>query len=344
MRVLSFRRKSAWAVVAMAVLLSLTGCAGMSSDLYNATPVPSTSLPPPLYVTYVNHVHLAKDYLPYDSKSLQLLDESGAQNLLVTLEALRSILDKFGVKATWNPVYGVSRGLCSFEGADHIFRRLVDSNHEVGVHFHGTQDFGRAVQSLRRDCGISPTNISGLLTHANPVNAVRRSVMQGISVSPITFSSSGLVNDCPAILPRGNTMHSETGNWMYSWKPDYQQGELCRNDSTSDFTFVDHGDMSWTGLAGNQQRDLFSEADFAALKQEFDAALAFVERERPGRVGSWAFVTHPHEFMRGQEGGYGPDPQTLGLFEAFLSYVKQKEMAGRVEFTTISGIAGLQSN
>jgi hypothetical protein len=48
--------------------------------------------------------------------------------------------------------------------------------------------------------------------------------------------------------------------------------------------------------------------------------------------------------MRGQEGGYGPDPQTLGLFEAFLSYVKQKEMAGRVEFTTISGIAGLQSN
>jgi hypothetical protein len=137
-------------------------------------------------------------------------------------------------------------------------------------------------------------------------------------------------------------MYDETGSWMHAWNPNYRNGALCVHDPSSDFTFVDHGNMSWTGLPGNQQADLFSEEDFASLKQEFDAALAYVERERPTTVASWAFVTHPHEFMTGAEGLHGPDRETLGKFEILLRYMKTKEAEGLVRFTTISEIAGIR--
>lgn len=325
-------------------LFIATGCSAMGVKEESRVPTVPADSPPALYVTYVNHVHLARDYLPFDSKTTQVLDESRARNVLETVEALASILGKFGMKATWNPVYGVAKGLCLLEGPDHVFRRLVASNHEVGVHFHGAQDLGVAMTALKVDCGIAPTNISGLLTHANPVNGVRRSVVEGIYVAPITFSGSRLVVDCRSVPPRANTMYEETGNWLHTWKPNYGDGQLCVDEPTSDFTFVDHGDMSWTGLAGNQQRDLFSETDFSALKQEFDDALAYVERERPEFVTSWAFVTHPHEFMRGKDGLYGPDGATLGRLETLLSYMKQKEAEGLVAFATISEVAAARVN
>lgn len=70
-----------------------------------------------------------------------------------------------------------------------------------------------------------------------------------------------------------------------------------------------------------------------------DAALAYMEEQRPERVAAWGFVTHITEYAVGSKAENPPDPASLAALDRFLAYVGEKATTGRVIFATASEIA-----
>lgn len=305
---------------------------------------------PPLYVFYAIHVHAAGDHLPYDSPALRTLDPEVAQNMLAAIEGIAHALETYGAKGTWEVVYGTAQGLCAFEGEDHIFRRLVERGHEVGLHVHRYADYERDLGALRDACGITPTVTSGLITdarHAGPSQfqqvmseGIARQLGWGIHAATINLSVPPIFNWCQGVLGIGNDMGDVTGNLMFPWRPDYKNQNICADDPDGDFVFVDHSPMPWwTTSDGREVVDVLTDANFERLQALFDAALQYMEEHRPERVAAWGFVTHIHEYAVGNKGENPPSPEALAALERFLAYVAEKAAEGRVIFATAGEIA-----
>jgi len=305
---------------------------------------------PPLYFFYTIHTHAAGDHLPYTSASLQTLDPNVAENMLAAIEGIARTLEAHGAKGTWEVVYGTAQGLCEYEGEDHIYQRLLAAGHEVGLHVHRYADYERDLSALRDVCGITPTVTSGLLTDARQAgpSEFQRVMSEGISkqvewdihTATINLSSNPIFEWCGGSIGVGNDMGEETGNLMFPWRPDYHSQDICADDPEGDFVFVDHSPMPWwTNLDGQGVADVLTDANFERLKELFDAALRYMEEQRPERVAAWGFVTHISEYAVGNQGENPPSPESLAALERFLAYVAEKAAEGRVIFATASEIA-----
>jgi len=342
------RRKRA--VFAGMILIAVALLFTSSTGLFTLKIEAASEEIPPLYFFYAIHTHAAGDHLPYPDTSLQTLDSEVAANMLAAIEGIARALETYGAKGTWEVVYGTAQGLCEFEGEDHIYRRLIEAGHEVGLHVHRYADYERDLRALRDRCGVEPTVTSGLVTdarHAGPSRfqqvmseEVAQQVEWGIHTATINLSVGSIFEWCGGSIGVGNDMGEETGNLMFPWRPDYRNENICADDPEGDFVFVDHSPMAWwTDLDGRGTADVLTDANFERLKELFDAALRYMEEQRPERVAVWGFVTHISEYAVGNQGENPPSPESLAALEHFLAYVAEKAAEGRVIFATASEIA-----
>jgi hypothetical protein len=334
---------------ASAVLLLVGVYGGLGGPLRSQTAAAAGEIPP-VYVFYAIHTHAAGDHWPYTTPSLQTLDPEIAENLLAQIEGIARTLEQYGAKGTWEVVYGTAQGLCEYEGEDHVFKRLVEAGHEIGLHVHRYADYERDRAALRDICGIEPTVTSGLITDAQQVGPsefqrvmaeeIARQVEWGIRTATINLSSGRIFRWCDGTIGVGNDMGETTGNLMFPWRPDYRNEDICADDPDGDFVFVDHAPMPWwTNLDGQGVADVLTDTNFDRLQELFDAALRYMEENRAERVAAWGFVTHISEYAVGTQGENPPAPESLEALGRFLAYVAEKAAEGRVIFATAGEIA-----
>jgi len=308
---------------------------------------------PPLYFFYVIHTHAQGDWLPYEGPPLLDLNPTTADNMLLAITGIQEVLDRYGVKGTWEVVFGTAKGLCSYQGPNHIFRQLEDAGHEVAVHAHRTEDIDDAYQNLVNDCGIIPVTTSGFIPEverAGPagaqqamIDAIQTSLALGLTVGTENLSPGGGKNPfaelCDNQLGVANDMWEQTGNLMFPWRPDYINGNICADNPAGQMVLVDHVSIEWKLLPGEGVPQALSDEHFERLRLMFDAALEYMETRRPDRVAAWGFVTHITEYGSGGKAQHPPDPASLAALDRFLAYVAEKAAAGRVVFATASEIA-----
>lgn len=308
---------------------------------------------PPVYFFYVIHTHASGDHLPYETPAMQTINPQTADNMLAAIEGIAEVLDRHGVKGTWEVVYGTAKGLCAYGGEAHVFRRLQAGGHEVGAHAHRIDDVDTVFQTLRDDCGITPRTTSGFVTQISADDAqatmslaLRVPVDLGMTVGTSNLSPGGGQNPfgdlCGNTLGVGNDMWAQSGNLMFPWRPDYQNRDICADSLQGEMVLVDHVSIEWLILPGEAgPPDVLADAHFDQLRGYFDGALQYAEKERPERVMVWGFVTHITEYAPGSKGERLPDPAALAALDRFLAYVDAKRAEGRVIYVTASEAAGL---
>jgi hypothetical protein len=308
----------------------------------------------PLRVIYAIHTHLTGDHYPYSDDSLSSIDPTVATNARLTIEGLASILDRYGVVATWELVYGMAAGLCTYPESQNVLNSLLSSGHEIGTHSHNSSDIIAAYMALEDNCGIEANVTSGFLIDATRPNADPHQVISediqialdmGIHVTTENLSlGSGRdpFGETCTQIGIGNDMAELTGNMLYPWRPDYLNTNICNHNPTGEMVFLDHVSIEWILLDGQSGApDVLDERHFSQLQSYFDAALAYHEAHPGQGVAVWGFVSHITEYMPGGQGQFGPDSDSLAALDDFLAYLAQYEAQGRIEFVTASQAAGL---
>lgn len=225
--------------------------------------LPGEQVIPPLYVYYVDHTHLAGDWWPYTDNSMTAIDPTVAANFSAAIRGIARVMDRYGARASWEVVYGTAQGLCVYQGEDHIFRRLVEAGHEVGLHVHNHDGYQRDYDAVHDACGLDPTVTSGLIVgtrdlsdeeaHARVAAAIQTNLGFGVQVGTINMSRNAFMARCGGQIGEGNDMGEQTGNLMFPWRPDLEEPNVCADDSDGDFVLVDHVDMAaWVRPSGNR--------------------------------------------------------------------------------------------
>ena len=317
-----------------------------------ATGEPSATDVPPVYFFYAIHTHASGDYLPYDGPAMQTIDTQTADNMLAAIEGIAEVLDRYGVKGTWEVVDGTAKGLCAYGGEDHVFKRLQAGGHEIGAHAHQIEDIDDAFYALRDNCGIVAQMNSGFIAQISqdaPQEtmslAIQASVDLGMTVGTANLSPGGknpFSDLCGDQLGVGNDMWPRSGNLMFPWRPDAANRNICADNPLGEMVVVDHVSIEWLILPGSGgPPDVLADAHFDQLRAYFDAALQYVEEDRPERVAVWGFVTHITEYAPGSKAESPPDPAALAALDRFLAYVDAKRADGRVVYVTASEAADL---
>ena len=321
------------------------------------TSTPSGAEVPPLHFFYAIHTHVQGDWFPYSDLGMTELDTQVADNMVAAIDGIAHVLDDHGAKGSWEVVYGTSKGLCEYQGDDHVFQQLVDSGHEVGVHAHRTVHIEPAFQNLVDYCDITTDLTSGFMIEASEAGpegaqetlsqAIEEALAFSMTVGTENLSPGDRKNPfgevCDDQIGVGNDMWAETGNLMFPWRPDYENRNICADDPDGEMVFVDHVPPSWMTLPGQGKVDVLTTANFDQLREQFDAALAYMEENRPDRVAAWGFVSHINEYAVGSQGENPPHPGALAALDQFLDYVDSKVAEGRVVYATASEIADLLS-
>ena len=309
---------------------------------------------PPLYFFYVIHVHIANsDTAPYTDQSLTQLNGGQAENMLAAIEGIAEVLDRHGARGTWQVVYGTSKGLCAYQGQDHIFRNLSEGGHEIAIHVHNQEDIQPAFLNLQNACAITPDDISGFLVTVANVNPglaqqiysedIRLSADLGMTVSTGNLSPADTKNPfgslCDNQIGIDNDMWLQTGNLLFPWMPDYQHGNICSHDPQGDFVMLDHVSINWLMTGQIDMPDVLGSQQFDYLQQYLDGALDYMETYRPTRIAAWGFVTHIIEYAVGGQAENPPDPAALAALDSFLDYVDSRVAEGRIVYATASEIA-----
>jgi hypothetical protein len=306
-----------------------------------------------VYFFYAIHTHASGDHLPYESPAMQTVNPQTADNMLAAIEGIAQVLDRYGVKGTWEVVHGTAKGLCTYGGEDHILRRLQAGGHEVGAHAHRIDDVGTVFQALQDDCGITAKTTSGFIAQisasdpqATMALALQVPVDLGMTVGTSNLSPGGGKNPfgelCSNALGVGNDMWVQSGNLMFPWRPDYQSRDVCADSPQGRMVLVDHVSIEWLILPGEAgPPDVLADAHFDQLRGYFDGALQYAEQGRPERVMVWGFVTHITEYAPGSKGESPPDPAALAALDRFLAYVDARHSEGRVAYVTANEAADL---
>jgi len=336
-----------------------TGCAMARKPRSTVPPTARRSAVPlrlasrPLHFFYAIHTHASGDHLPYDDLAMVNVNPQVADNMIAAIEGIAGVMDQYGVKGTWEAVYGTASGLCAYEGENHVFGRLQAGGHEVGAHAHRIQDVDAAFQALRDDCGIVPRTTSGFIAQISSVSpqetmslAIEVPVDLGMTVGTSNLSPGGGKNPfgslCNNYLGVGNDMWEQSGNLMFSWRPDYANHNVCADNPQGGMVLVDHVSIEWLILPGaGGPPDVLGDAHFDQLRGWFDGALRYMEEERPERVAVWGFVTHITEYAVGSKAENPHDPESLAALERFLAYVDSKRAEGRVVYVTACEVAEL---
>lgn len=307
---------------------------------------------PPLYVFYAIHVHQkgGADHHPYRTPQLQRIDKDLAKAYTQVIGDLADVLNKHDFPGTWQVIYGLSRGLCTLQGPQHVFRALADEGHEIATHFHDAEDMEPALENLRDDCGLPPTTISGLLpvSTRNGTSGAQETISGDIELHTDLGASAATINLSPARrnpftrlcrgeIGVGNDMAEQTGNLMFPWKPDYRNNNICNEDASSDFVLVDHVNLGWA----KRRAGPVSAEQFERLREKFDEALEYMQHNHPERVAAWGFVTHIYEYTTGQGANMRTAESALEALSDFLDDVDREVDNGRVVYATAGQIADL---
>jgi hypothetical protein len=307
-----------------------------------------------LLVIYAIHTHLSGDHYPYQDEGLTSIDPVVAQNTQTTIEGLAATLDRYGVKATWELVYGMASGLCSYPQTEGLLDSLAANGHEIGSHSHNTDDIIKAYTTLQNECGITANVTSGFLIDATrPMADPHLAMSEDIQIAldlGIHVSTENLVlgsgrdpfgATCTQ-MGVGNDMGDLTGNNLYPWKPDYANQNICDHNPDGEMVFLDHVSIEWVILEGQEgPSDILGEQNFAQLQAYFEAALQYHEAHPGQGVAVWGFVTHITEYMPGGHGQSPPDEESFDALAAFLAYLAAFEEQGRIRFVTASEAAEL---
>ncbi len=116
------------------------------------------------------HAHGSDEFLPYTGPAKNEIDSEAAENMIAAIDGIAEVLDKYGVKGTWEFLPATVEGLQAYQGKDHIFGQLLANGHEIGVHTHKLEDIAPAVEALQ-SMGISPITTSGFLAQVSKVGA-----------------------------------------------------------------------------------------------------------------------------------------------------------------------------
>ena len=207
---------------------------------------------------------------------------------------------------------------------------------------------------LRNECGIDPVTASAFILYADKAeqgkeqqavsDAIQLGVDLGLNTGTINFSPGGKKNPFASICDQqigvGNDMWQQTGNLLLPWRPDYLNENICVEDPDGEMVFIDHVSIEWTIAPNGKKADQLGQIDFLRLQKQFDAALNYMQVNRPQRTAAWGFVTHITEYSPGDGIDAPPNPDSLAALDAFLSYVEEQAEQGRVIFATASQIAG----
>jgi hypothetical protein len=315
-----------------------------------------TSDVPPLYFFYAIHTHASNEYLPYDDPAMLNLNEEIAENMVEAIEDIAEVLDKYGVKGTWELLPAGAKGICAYQGENHIFRQLVATGHEVGTHAHRIEQIQGSFLALQDECGIVPKTTSGFVAQIGSEDSKDSQIAMtisleitselGMTVGTTNFSPADSRNPfaglCNSQIGTGNDMWSESGNLMFPWRPDYANGDVCSDASQGDIVLVDHVSIEWIKLPGQEEiPDILGDEHFMQLRGWLDGALEYMEVERPQEVAAWGFVTHITEYALGANANQPLDPEALAALDRFLAYVDSKRAEGRIIYSTASEIADL---
>lgn len=331
-----------------------------ASDSMGATGdgVPFSGDVPPVYFFYAIHTHVSGDTLPYD-ENLTQIDTQVADNMLAAIEGIREILDRYGIPGSWQVTYGVASGLCDYGGENHILKQLLEGGHEVALHAHRTEDIITTYEALTTHCGITPQVGSGHLLDAYRLGQISgaQGAQESMTISLNISSNLGVTiltenlspgggksvfdDACDNQLGIGNTMWEQSGNLMFPWRPDYQNGDICSHNPQSDVIFIDHISPEFALSPGGTMPDVWGEMEFAKLQQYFDGALAYMQSEKPDRLAVWGFATHITEYAVGAKGEQPPASEALAALDQFLAYMDAKHDQGLVVYATPSQIAAL---
>lgn len=314
---------------------------------------------PPLYVLYVIHTHARGDHLPYTDPSLTQLDPAVAANMSSVITAIADSLNRYGVRGTWEVVYGTAQGLCSWPSSEDLFQSLIDQGHEVAVHAHSTRDIPVAARAIRDYCRIQPRTVSGFMFEASKAGpsgaqaavsrAIEVSLLEGLDVATVNLAPVGAKNPfteiCTHGFGSGNDMWEATGNLMFPWHPDYKSGDICSDNPQSDMLFIDHVSMEWLlPEQESQPPDVLSDDQFDNLRVNLEAALAYQREYKPERPAFWGFVTQITEYAIGDEGENPPHPQALSALDRFLQGLAAHARTGQIVFVTAAEAAEIEGH
>ncbi len=313
---------------------------------------------PPVYFFYAIHTHVSDDKLPYDA-TLTEIDTQVAENMLAAIEGIREILDRYGIPGSWQVTYGVASGLCDYGGENHVLKQLIDDGHEVAVHAHRTEDITTTYEALTTRCRITAQVGSGHILDAyrlgesGGAQSAQGSMTLSLSISSdlgVTIVTENLspgggknpfAEACNNQFGVGNTMWEQSGNLMFPWRPDYQNGNICAHIPQGDILFIDHVSPEFALSTSGTMPDIWGAAEFTKLQQLFDGALATMQSEKPDRLAVWGFATHITEYAVGANGEQPPASESLEALDQFLAYIDSKHDQGLVVYATPSQIAAL---
>jgi hypothetical protein len=311
---------------------------------------------PPLYFFYAIHAHGSDEKLPYDDPGWQNLNPQIAENMIAAIEDIAEVLDTYGVKGTWEVLPATSQGLCSYQGEDHIFHRLIMAGHEVGTHAHRIEDIRNSYQALNEYCSIEADTTSGFIAQINSFDlaevqaamtlSLQASADLGITIGTTNLAPSGDRNPfaelCDTQIGPDNSMWSQSGNLMFPWRPDMVNKDVCAHSDEGPMLLIDHVSIEWIKLPGQEGvPDVLTDQNFNQLKNWFDGALQYMQEERPQRVAVWGFVTHITEYAVGSKAENPLDPEALAALDRFLAYVDAKRIEGKIVYATANEIANL---
>lgn len=321
-----------------------------------SAPAPASDEIPPIYFFYAIHAHGSDENLPYEDLARNQLNPQIAANMIEAIEHIAAVLDRHGVKGTWEFLPATATGLCSYQGENHLLNQLTTNGHEVGAHAHHIDDIQNAYWALRDDCDITARTTSGFIAQISSYGidevqsamslSIQTSVDLGMTFGTTNLSPGGGRNPfadlCGEQIGLGNSMWDQSGNLMFPWRPDLLHQDVCTHSDEGPMVLVDHVSIEWIKLPGQEGvPDVLTDQNFAQLQNWFNRALQYMQEEKPQRIAVWGFVTHITEYAIGSKAEHTLDHGALAALDHFLTYVDTKRMEGRVVYATVSEIADL---
>jgi hypothetical protein len=278
------------------------------------------------------------------------IDAAKADNMIATISAIADILEAHNAYGSWQLTFATSRGICEYQGVDNIFKQLLARGHEIAIHIHNQQHIQTAYDNLRDYCGITPLTISGFeVTAAKAAFDLAQQIFSQdiqIAVSNGLIGSTGNLSDekttfsegCNGQFGFGNDMAALTGNYLFPWKPDYSNNNICDSDPQGNFVLLDHVSATWMLKEPSGMVDVLGPTQFARLEGYLDHAIEYIKQNQSDRIAAWGFVTHIIEYSHGSEAENLPDPDALAALDSFLDEVDGYVAGGLVVYTTAPDI------
>ncbi len=308
---------------------------------------PASGTSGPLLVFYAVHVQIGPDYLPYTDASLQQVNPRQVRNITLIIQSLAQVAEKHHLPITWEFPQPMAQALCASPQED-VLGALAAAGHEIGAYAH-SESIAAVAQTLSA-CGHPPVTVGGLLFEAAQAENPQALMAQELSAAAqagFRYATSDLAPGdtrgnpfaalCHNTLGEGNDMWPQSGNLMFPWYPDYPQQNICVAREDGDILLVDHTSPQWMFHNGSFV-SLLTAANFDALREQLDGALAYLDSHPTGRTAVWGFVTHISEYTSKQDATAPPSPDALAALDDFLAYLEALQDAGKVRLVTVNQI------